>query len=187
MKKTVFILILLLGVLILNAQTTDFYSLTAKTIDGKDFSFEQLRGKRVLIVNVASKCGYTKQYKELQELHEKYGSEKFIMLGFPANNFLKQEPGSDTDILEFCTKTYNVKFQMMSKISVKDNDIHPVYQWLCSKSLNKSADYEVKWNFQKFFVDENGNHAGWAIPKTNPLHEDIIKWAKGEIKTVRLE
>lgn len=93
MKKTVFILILLLAVLILNTQTTDFYSLTAKTIDGKDFSFEQLRGKRVLIVNVASKCGYTKQYKELQELHEKYGSEKFIMLGFPANNFLKTRTG----------------------------------------------------------------------------------------------
>ncbi len=185
MKNTFFIA-LIISILSINANAQSFYDLTAKTIDGKDFKFSDLKGKKVMLVNVASKCGFTKQYKELQELNEKYGNDKFIIIGFPANNFLSQEPGSDAEILDFCTKTYNVTFQMMSKISVKDENIDPIYKWLCNKELNGVSDYEVKWNFQKFFIDETGKLCGKANPKTNPLHEDIVKWSKGEISTIDL-
>ncbi len=184
--KNILLTILIFSLLSLNSAAQSFYNLTAKTIDGKEFKFSDLKGKRVMIVNVASKCGYTKQYKELQDLNAKYGNDKFVIIGFPANNFLSQEPGSDAEILEFCTSKYNVSFQMMSKISVKDENVDAVYKWLCQKQLNGVSDYEVKWNFQKFFIDENGKHAGKANPKIDPLHEDIIKWSKREISTIDL-
>ena len=108
----------------------DFYSLSCKTLDGADFQFEQLKGKRVLIVNTASKCGLTPQYKKLQALYDKYGSDDFVIVGFPANNFLSQEPGSDEEIAVFCESNYGVTFPMMSKISVKGKNMHPVYEFL---------------------------------------------------------
>ena len=181
MKNLLIILFLFTGLQTFS-QTDNFYDLKAKTIDGKEFDFESLKGKRVMIVNVASKCGYTSQYKDLQELHEKYGSNDFVIIAFPANNFLKQEPGSDSEIKQFCSSKYNVSFQMMSKISVKGNDIHQVYKWLCEKKFNKRDDFSVKWNFQKFFIDENGQHVGKVNPSVNPMDKQIVKWAKGEIK-----
>jgi glutathione peroxidase len=113
-----------------------FYDFKVKDIDGKDFDLASLKGKKVLIVNTASKCGNTPQYEQLQDLYEKYGEEKFTIIGFPANNFGQQEPGTNKEIEEYCTKNYGVTFQMMEKISVKGDDMHPLYQWLTQKSKN---------------------------------------------------
>lgn len=146
------------------------------TLEGEDFNLAQLKGKKVLIVNTASKCGNTPQYEGLQELYEKYGGEDFVIIGFPANNFLKQEPGSNEEIREFCSINYGVTFPMMAKISVKGKDMHPLYQWLTSKDLNGYKDSSVKWNFQKYLVDEDGKLVGMMPPKTKPLSEDIVSW-----------
>lgn len=157
---------------------TDFYTLSAKTIDGEDFSFSQLKGKKVLIVNVASKCGFTPQYEELETLYKMYGGNNFVIIGFPANNFMKQEPGTEKEIKTFCESNYGVTFQMMSKISVKGDDIHPVYQWLTEESKNGIEDSDVKWNFQKYLIDEDGQYVAVFTPKTKPLSEDIVSKIK---------
>ena len=120
----------------LQSQDTNFYSFTVETIDGKEISLEEFEGKKVLVVNVASKCGFTKQYADLQKLYEEYGGDDFTIIGFPANNFLKQEPGTNEDIKEFCTLNYGVTFPMMAKISVKGKNIHPLYEWLTIKDNN---------------------------------------------------
>jgi len=160
-----------------------FYQFTVKDIDGNDFAFEQLKGKKVLIVNVASKCGLTPQYKELQTLYQKYSGggenlseKKFVIVGFPANDFGKQEPGTNEEIKSFCTKNYNVTFPMMSKITVKGDEIHPLYQWLTQKKLNGIKDAPVEWNFQKFLIDEQGNFVEMIPPKEKPDSEKIIRW-----------
>jgi glutathione peroxidase len=158
------------------------YDFKAKTIDGKTFDFHSLKGKKVLIVNTASKCGYTPQYKELEELFKTYGGEKFTIIGFPANNFGAQEPGSNTEINEFCTKNYGVTFQMMEKISVKGDDMDPLYKWLTSKTENGKLDAPVKWNFQKFMVDEKGNVVDVAMSNELPNCEKIVNWIKGSGK-----
>ena len=150
-----------------------------KTIDGNDFDMSTIKGKKVMIVNVASKCGLTPQYEQLQQLYEKYGNEKFIILGFPANNFAKQEPGTDEDIKQFCTSNYGVSFPMFSKISVKGKDIHPLYEWLTKKELNGKEDAEVKWNFQKFLINEKGEWVGSISPQTAPLDQKILNWITG--------
>ena len=152
------------------------HDFTVITLEGEDFDMAQLKGKKVLIVNTASKCGNTPQYEGLQELYEKYGSEDFVIIGFPANNFLRQEPGSNEDIREFCTINYGVTFPMMAKISVKGKDMHPLYGWLTKKELNGYKDSSVKWNFQKYLVDEEGKLVGMLSPKTKPLSEDIVNW-----------
>lgn len=152
---------------------SDFYSLSAKTIDGEQFSFEQLKGKKVLIVNVASKCGLTPQYEDLEVLYKTYGGDSFTIIGFPANNFKKQEPGTNEDIKQFCSANYGVTFQMMSKISVKGDDMHLVYQWLTQKNMNQVKDSDVKWNFQKYLIDESGALVEVFSPRTKPLSEDI--------------
>ncbi len=159
--------------------TKALYDFKAKTIDGKEFDFQSLRGKKVLVVNTASKCGYTPQYKELEELFKTYGGEKFTIIGFPANNFGAQEPGSNTEIHEFCTKNYGVTFQMMEKISVKGDDMDPLYKWLTSKSENGKLDAPVKWNFQKFMVDENGHVVDVAMSNELPNCDKIVNWIKG--------
>jgi glutathione peroxidase len=159
-----------------SAQNKNFYDFTVQTIDGKDFNLSELRGKKVLVVNVASKCGFTPQYKQLEALYEKYGKDNFVIIGFPANNFLHQEPGTNKEIQEFCTLNYGVTFPMMSKISVKGKDIAPLYKWLTQKSENGKRDASVKWNFQKFMIDENGNWAGVVGPQTSPMSEEIITW-----------
>lgn len=159
-----------------SAQNKKFYDFTVKTIDGKDFDLSELKGKKVLVVNVASKCGFTPQYKQLEELYEKYGKDNFVIIGFPANNFLGQEPGTNEQIQEFCTLNYGVTFPMMSKISVKGKDIAPLYNWLTKKNENGKQDAPVEWNFQKFMIDENGNWVGVVSPRKSPMSEEIITW-----------
>ena len=158
------------------SQTSSIYDFSAIDIDGKEVSMSQFKGKKLLIVNVASKCGNTPQYEGLERLYKKYGSEKFVVIGFPANNFMGQEPGSNEDIKEFCTSTYQVTFPMMGKISVKGKDKAPIYQWLTQKEMNGVMDAEVTWNFQKFMIDENGQLVGVVKPGVEPETEEIIKW-----------
>lgn len=160
------------------AQTKTFHDFTVKNIDGEDVSLSKFKGKKVLVVNTASKCGLTPQYEDLQKLYEKYGSEQFVIVGFPANNFMNQEPGSNSEIKQFCSSEYNVTFPMMAKLSVKGNDIHPLYQWLTSKEENGVVDSKLKWNFQKYMIDENGKFVDVAYPKTEPFDEQIINWIK---------
>lgn len=159
---------------------SSFYSLNAKTLSGEDFSFEQLKGKRVLIVNTASKCGYTPQYEELQQLYMDYEMQGFTIVGFPSNDFGKQEPGSNKEIEEFCQKNYGVTFLMMDKVVVKNNEEqHPVYQWLTQMSLNKVADAKVKWNFNKFLIDDKGHWVKHYPSKISPMDDKIVNFAKG--------
>ena len=158
------------------SQSTSIYDFSVIDIDGKEISMSQFKGKKLLIVNVASKCGNTPQYEGLERLYQKYGSEKFVVVGFPANNFMGQEPGSNEDIKEFCTSTYQVTFPMMGKISVKGKDKAPIYQWLTQKEMNGVMDAEVTWNFQKFMIDENGQLVGVVKPGVEPETEEIIGW-----------
>lgn len=153
-----------------------FYDFKVKDIDGNDFELSSLKGKKVLVVNTASKCGLTPQYEQLQELYEKYSDKNFTIIGFPANNFMKQEPGANEEIAEFCQKNYGVTFQMMSKISVKGDDMHPLYKWLTSKSKNGVLDSEVGWNFQKYLIDENGKLVEMVEPKVKPNDDKIVSW-----------
>lgn len=148
-------------------------------INGQEFDMASLKGKKVLIVNTASECGLTPQYEQLEELYKKYGGVKFEIIGFPANNFGSQEPGADTTIAAFCKKNYGVTFRMMSKISVKGNDQHELYQWLTKKEKNGVEDASVSWNFQKFLIDENGNYVKSVSPRTLPTDESIVSWIKG--------
>ncbi|MFC1731938.1 glutathione peroxidase [candidate division KSB1 bacterium] len=177
MIRKLFLIFLLLNAGIAIGQDhISFYDFRAYTIDGELLDFSTLKGKKVLIVNTASKCGFTPQYEKLQQLHEKYGGDDFVILGFPANNFMRQEPGNNEEIKEFCTKNYGVTFQMMSKISVKGDDIDPLYVWLTKKEVNGVLDAPVKWNFQKFMIDENGTLVGMIPTKKSPLSEEIISW-----------
>ncbi len=176
MRKIIVLSLLL--IVSLSYGQSGFYDLSATTIDGETYSFEQLKGKKVLIVNVASKCGLTRQYEDLEVLYKMYGANNFTMIGFPANNFNKQEPGTDEEIKEFCTSNYGVTFQMMSKISVKGDDMHPVYQWLTQKGKNGFKDSEVKWNFQKYLIGENGQLFEVFSPRTSPLAEEITNYLK---------
>ncbi len=145
---------------IVTAQTTKeqpmsrFYSFTMKTINGNQKSLSDYKGKVVMIVNTASFCGNTPQYKQLEEVYDKYKNKGFIIVGFPANNFGKQEPGADSDIKTFCEKNYGVSFDMFSKISVKGDDIHPLYKYLTTETDFKG---DIDWNFAKFLVNKNGN------------------------------
>jgi glutathione peroxidase len=152
------------------------YDFKATTIDEQPFDFSTLKGKKVLVVNVASKCGYTPQYAQLEELYKKYSDKNFVIIGFPANNFLSQEPGTNAEIKEFCTSKYQVTFPMMAKISVKGKDIDPLYSWLTSKDQNGILDAPVKWNFQKFMINEQGEVVGFAAPGDKPFDEKIINW-----------
>lgn len=157
-------------------QSKSLYDFVVNDIDGKPYNMSELKGKKVMIVNVASKCGFTPQYEPLQLLYEKYRNQNFVIIGFPANNFMSQEPGSDAEIKEFCSSKYKVTFPMMSKISVKGEEIDPLYAWLTRKSLNGVQDTEVKWNFQKYLVDEQGNLVGVAYSRENPGSERIVSW-----------
>jgi len=163
----------------MNAQEKTLYDFTVETIDGQQLDLSTLKGKKVLIVNVASKCGNTPQYKDLEALYEKYGGDNFVILGFPANNFGRQEPGTNEEIKEFCTLNYGVTFPMMAKISVKGDDMAPLYKWLTSKKENGVMDSEVTWNFQKYMVDEKGHLVGFVKPGVNPKTDKIMDWIKG--------
>ena len=180
MKTLLIALAFLITGTVANAQKVNFHSFKTKTIDGKPFDLASLKGKKVLVVNTASKCGLTPQYKDLQDLYLKYGGDKFVIIGFPANNFMSQEPGTNSEIKQFCTEKYDVTFPMMEKISVKGDDIDPIYTWLTSKSQNGKMDAEVSWNFQKFMIDEQGNLVDMVPPRTKPNDEKIVKWITGK-------
>ena len=162
------------------AQKSDFYSLKAKTLSGDEYDMAQLKGKRVLVVNTASECGSTPQYAQLQELYEMYGGERFMIIGFPSNDFGGQEPGSNEEIATFCQKNYGVTFQMMDKVVIIGEGRHPVYRWLLEKDSNGVNDAEVTWNFNKFLIDENGNWVAHFTQKITPLDDEIVKFASGK-------
>lgn len=158
------------------SQVTGFYDFKVKTLEGNVFDFSTLRGRKVMIVNTASKCGFTPQYKDLEELFAKYGGDNFVIIGFPANNFMNQEPGNATEIREFCTRNYGVTFPMMEKISVKGKDMHPLYQWLTSKARNGVMDSQVKWNFQKYLISDQGVLQEVIYSGEKPNSDKVIKW-----------
>jgi glutathione peroxidase len=151
------------------------YDYSVKTIDGAPESLSSFKGKTVLIVNVASKCGYTPQYAGLQKLYAKYKDKGFVILGFPANNFMAQEPGTNAEIKTFCTRTYNVTFPMFSKISVKGDDKSPLYQYLTEQSANASTHGDIKWNFTKFLVDKDGKVVARFEPAVTPESPEMEK------------
>lgn len=159
-------------------EDTSIYQFTVKDINGDDFSFSDLKGKKILIVNTASKCGLTPQYEQLESLYNTYKNQNFVVVGFPANNFANQEPGSNEEIAEFCQANYGVSFPMMSKISVKGDDMHPLYEFLTQKEKNGVVDSEVEWNFQKYLIDEDGQLAKVISPKTLPTDQSVVSWVE---------
>ncbi|WP_320110270.1 glutathione peroxidase [Draconibacterium orientale] len=175
MKKLTLINVLLLAAITTFAQSS-LHDFVVKDIEGNDFDLSSLKGKKVLVVNTASKCGLTPQFEQLQSVFEQYGGDDFVIIGFPANNFANQEPKSNSEIIEFCEMNYGVTFPMMSKISVKGDDTHPLYQWLTQKSKNGKQDSEVSWNFQKYLIDENGKLVDVIDPKVKPDDAKIISW-----------
>jgi len=176
MKKRLLTITAVLSIIFAPAMSQkSIYDFTVETIDGQQFSFADLKGKKVMIVNTASKCGHTPQYKDLELLNKAY-KQKLVIIGFPANNFMNQEPGTNQDIKEFCDSKYGVTFPIMSKISVKGDDMHPLYKWLTSKSANGVIDSEVAWNFQKYLIDEEGNLVGFLKPAVKPLSDEVVMW-----------
>ncbi|CAI9429439.1 Glutathione peroxidase [Candidatus Ornithobacterium hominis] len=155
-----------------------FFDFTVKDIDGNDFDLKQLKGKKILVVNTASECGFTSQYEDLQKLYEAYKNQNFTVIGFPANDFGEQEPGDNQKIKQFCTQQFKVTFPMMSKISVIGEEQHPLYQFLTQKNKNGKMDSEVKWNFQKYLINPDGSLAEVYYSKTNPMDEEIQSWIK---------
>ncbi|TVP53900.1 MAG: glutathione peroxidase [Mongoliibacter sp.] len=149
------------------------YDFKINDIDGNEVDFSQYKGKKLLLVNVASKCGYTPQYADLQELNEKHG-DKITIIGFPANNFGGQEPGSNDEIKQFCSENYGVTFKMMDKVSVKGVDKHPLYRWLSDKDLNGWNDKEPSWNFCKYLISEEGELLKFFPSSVNPTSDEII-------------
>ncbi len=151
---------------------SDIYQFKVDGLEGDQIDFASFKGKKILVVNTASECGYTPQYKELEELYKKYQG-KLVVVGFPANNFGSQEPGTNAEIKSFCQKNYGVTFPMAAKVSVKGNDMAPIYQWLTHKTNNGVLDADVKWNFNKFLVDERGKVVAHFPTRTSPLSVDI--------------
>ncbi len=165
------ILLLSAGLLFIST----LYDFKVPSLDGSTIDFSKYKGKKVLIVNTASECGYTPQYADLEKLYEAHKSS-LVIVGFPANNFGGQEPGTNTEIKEFCKKNYGVTFPMAGKVSVKGDDIHPLFKWLTTKSENGVMDAEIKWNFTKFLLDEKGKLIAVFPSKVNPNSEEITKY-----------
>ena len=161
--------------LIFVSPMTTIYDFKMNSLEGEMIDFSAYKGKTLLIVNVASKCGFTPQYADLQQMQDQYGS-KVTILGFPANNFGGQEPGSNAEIKEFCQKNYGVTFPMAEKVSVKGSDTHPLFQYLTSKEMNGVQDAEIKWNFTKFLLDKNGKLVAVFPSAVNPMSEEITKY-----------
>ncbi|MBW3517910.1 glutathione peroxidase [Flavobacterium sp. NKUCC04_CG] len=160
-------------------QENTIYQFKVKDIEGNEFDFASLKGKKLMIVNTASECGLTPQYEQLQSIYQEFKDKNFIIVGFPANNFGSQEPGSNKEISAFCTKNYGVTFPMMEKISVKGDDMAAIYQFLTKKELNGLQDSQVEWNFQKYLIDENGKLVQVVGPRILPNDPDVKKWIKG--------
>jgi glutathione peroxidase len=180
MKNLIVLLIsaLVVSVPVMAQAHKTLYDFKVKDIDGKDFDLSSLKGKKVLIVNTASQCGNTPQYADLEKLYTEYANKNFVIIGFPANNFGSQEPGTNAEIKTFCTANYQVTFPMMSKISVKGDDMDPLYKWLTQKKLNGVKDSEVTWNFQKYMIDTDGNLVDYVNPKDKPYSDKILNWIK---------
>jgi len=164
----------------IDASRKSLHELCANKLDGTELCMSALAGKKVMIVNTASKCGLTPQYKDLQALYEKYKDQNFEIIGFPANDFMSQEPLKNDEIGEFCEKNYGVTFTMMEKVVVKGGNVHPVYQFLTQKAKNGIDDYEMEWNFQKFLINEKGQIDKVIGPRTNPLDGEITSWIEGK-------
>lgn len=160
--------------------TKTLHDFKVMDIDGNEFDLGSLKGKKVMVVNTASKCGLTPQYEQLQSIYDTYKDSNFVIIGFPANNFMGQEPGSNDEIETFCQKNYGVTFPMMAKISVKGNDQHELYKFLTQKSQNGLEDNEVQWNFQKYLIDENGKLVRVISPRILPNDESIVSWIVGK-------
>ena len=156
----------------------NIYQFKVQDLYGDTFDFASLKGKKVIVVNTASKCGLTPQYKDLEALYEQYKDKGLVIVGFPANNFAEQEPGTKEDIAAFCQKNYGVSFPMMDKISVKGADMSPVYKFLTEKSKNGLEDSEVQWNFQKYLINEKGELVKVISPKTLVTDPEVINWIK---------
>ena len=176
--KHIFTILIMLSFLFpkkeLSAQHKNIYDFKVEGLEGDTIDFSKFKGKKILIVNTASKCGLTPQYEELEKMYQLY-SEKLVIIGFPANNFLFQEPGSNEEIATFCQQNYGVSFPMAAKISVKGKNEAPIYTWLTQKKYNNFEDSSVKWNFQKYLIDEEGNLIAVFSPRTLPLSEEITK------------
>jgi len=154
------------------------YQFKVEDLSGNSFDFASLKGKKVMIVNTASKCGLTPQYKDLEAIYKEYKDKGFVIVGFPANNFASQEPGTNEEIGAFCQQNYGVTFPMMDKVSVKGDDMCDVYKFLTQKSKNGLQDSEVEWNFQKYLINEKGELAKVIKPKTLPTDPEVINWIK---------
>jgi len=187
MKNTFFstLIVLLILSVSLGAQDkkTDvkpIYQFKVKDINGQSFDFKEIEGKKIMIVNTASKCGFTKQFKELQEVYETYKDQNFVIVGFPSNDFMNQDPGTNEEILEFCTTNFGVSFPMMSKIVVTGKKKANIYKYLTEKDLNGYESSTVNWNFQKYLINEQGYLEKVIGTKTSPDDDEIINWIKGE-------
>ncbi len=179
MLKRTFITLLSIMTLTLNSQTStdnSIHQFKVADIYGNIYDFSQLKGKKVMIVNTASKCGLTYQYEALQKLYSQYKDLNFVIIGFPSNDFLWQEPGSNDEIIDFCEQNYGVTFPMMSKITVKGTKKHPIYQFLTQKSKNNFRDSRVTWNFQKYLINKEGIIEKIISPRTRPDSEEIVSW-----------
>lgn len=180
MKNLMLICLALFGSKALQGQSSNtIYPFKVETIAGDTFDLSSLKGKKVMIINTASKCGFTPQYEQLEELYRDYSGDNFVILGFPANNFGSQEPGTNQEIAEFCKANYGVSFPMMAKISVKGKDMHPLYQFLTQKKQNGFQDSEVHWNFQKYLIDEKGHVVRVVPSETLPNDPSIVDWIQG--------
>jgi glutathione peroxidase len=177
MKKIIILALTSITMAFTSSTPKSLHEFKSKTLEGKEFNFANLKGKKILIVNTASECGYTPQYKDLQALYEKYSSKNFVIIGFPCNDFGGQEPGTDTEIKSFCTKNYGVTFQMMEKVSIATS---PIYQWLTHKTENGVLDATVKWNFNKFLIDEQGHLVKYLASSVKPMDSEITNWIEGK-------
>jgi len=174
MTRLLFISLILLSFM---PATKTIYDFKVPSIDGKTIDFAQFKGKKILIVNTASQCGYTPQYEDLQKLYDTY-KDKLVVVGFPANNFGGQEPGTNAEIQSFCKKNYGVTFPIAAKVSVKGDDIHPLFKWLTSKSENGVMDATILWNFNKFLIDENGKWMQYFNSNILPMSDEITQYLK---------
>jgi glutathione peroxidase len=173
--KNLATILILASSLMVNAQS--IHSFKVKGIDGKQIDFASFKGKMILVVNTASKCGYTPQYESLEKVYKQY-KNKLVIIGFPCNQFGGQEPGSNEEIVSFCTKNYGVTFPLADKIDVKGASIAPIYQWLTQKSKNGVVDANISWNFNKFLLDENGKMIAYYPSNVKPDSEDILSRLK---------
>lgn len=167
--------IALIALLVSFLTASSIYDFKVEGLEGGSIDLSKYKGKKIMIVNTASKCGNTPQYAELEQLYEKY-KDKLVIIGFPANNFGQQEPGTNTEIKEFCTKNYGVSFPMAAKVSVKGDDIAPIFKYLTNEAKKLGFEDPIKWNFTKFLLDENGKLITVIHNKTKPMSEDVLKY-----------